>query len=105
MSKDNITVGWREWVGLEKLGLPSIKAKIDTGARTCALHAFEVHPFSEQGVQRVRFSIHPKQRDTETVITCVADVIDQRDVRDSGGHLENRWVIESEITIGLYNLR
>ena len=95
-----LLVGWREWVQLNPLGLTAIKAKIDTGARTSALHAFEVRPFQEQGVQRVEFKIHPRQRNAEKVVTCIADVVDQRVVADSGGHKENRWVIKTPITMG-----
>ena len=95
-----ITVGWREWVGLNELNIPMIKAKVDTGARTSALHAFELEPVLENGVKRIKFKIHPKQKNNEIVSTCIADIIDQREVRDSGGHLESRWVIETNMTIG-----
>jgi hypothetical protein len=101
MKPDQIlTLGWREWVGLPNLGLPRIKAKVDTGARTSALHAFEIETFSEQGKSRARFLIHPKQRDLHTVVTCVADIIDERSVTDSGGHSEKRLIIETLMTIG-----
>lgn len=100
MNNDKLLlVGWREWVQLSTLGLTAIKAKIDTGARTSALHAFEVRPFEECGVQRLEFKIHPQQRNTEKVVTCVADVVDQRVVADSGGHKENRWVIKAPLTM------
>ena len=95
-----LTFGWREWVGLPELGIPMIKAKIDTGARTSALHAFEVRPYSENGRDRVEFLMHPVQKDNDTVVTCVADVLDVRTITDSGGHKEERFVISTELSIG-----
>jgi hypothetical protein len=98
--KNLLTLGWREWVDLPDLGLENIKAKVDTGARTSALHAFEVRQFDVDGRRRVEFRMHPRQKDNETVVVCQADVIDERVVRDSGGHTEKRWVIETPVTIG-----
>ena len=92
-------IGWREWVSLPKLGIPKIKAKIDTGARTSALHAFSLNPFMEENKAKISFDIHPLQHDTHNIITCIADVVDKRLVTDSGGHEEERYVIQTPITI------
>jgi len=98
-----LKLGWREWVGLPDIGISRLKAKVDTGARTSALHAFEVRPFLENGIQRVEFSIHPNQRDNQTALVCTADIVDQRTIMDSGGHREDRWVISTLLTIGAHS--
>ena len=97
--QDKIPLGWREWVALPELGISAIKAKVDTGARTSALHAFRVQPFDSNGKTRVRFSIHPLQKRSDVVIECEADVIDRRRVTDSGGHNELRYVIRTPLRI------
>ena len=93
-------IGWREWVALPDLGLAAIKAKIDTGARTSALHAYQIDPYVDAGRDMICFLIHPIQRDFDFSVECHAPVLDVRQVTDSGGHREERYVIESDIEIG-----
>ncbi len=93
-------VGWREWVALPDLGIARIKAKVDTGARSSALHAFDLRRFQRHGEPWVRFRVHPVQRDAETVVTAEAPLVGERQVRSSSGKLTRRPVIRARLELG-----
>lgn len=90
-------IGWREWLALPDLGISAIKVKIDTGARSSALHAFDIHSFEQDGQTILRFKIHPFQRNSHQTIMAEAPLLDQREVRNSGGHAELRPVISTTV--------
>ncbi len=98
-------LGWREWLALPEIGIPGIKAKIDTGARTSALHAYFVEPYSEGGIEMIRFGVHPVQKREDIALICNAPVLEKRLVADSGGHQEERYVIETLMRLGPYEQR
>ena len=93
-------MGWREWCALPDIGIPAIKAKVDTGAKTSCLHTFSIEPYCEGGMDYVRFKVHPLQKNESLVILCSAAVKDERIVSDSGGHKELRYIIETIVRIG-----
>lgn len=93
-------LGWREWATLPDLGVERIKVKLDTGARTSALHAFDLEEDVVDGIEVVRFEIHPLQRSTANAVPVEAPVVARRKVRSSTGHRQNRPVIRTPIQIG-----
>jgi hypothetical protein len=95
-----LMLGWREWLALPDLAVPSIKAKVDTGARTSTLHTFYVDPFKSGGKPYARFGIHPLRERTDIAIHAQAPLIDCRQVTDSGGHRERRFVILTQVAMG-----
>jgi ribosomal protein S6--L-glutamate ligase len=94
-----IRVGWEEWLSLPELGLPALKAKVDTGAKTSALHAFDIEPFGRTR-PRVRFMVQPIPARPDLVIACSANIVDQREVTSSNGESEMRYVIETNVKMG-----
>jgi ribosomal protein S6--L-glutamate ligase len=99
------TIGWKEWFSLDCLALPAIKGKIDTGAKTSALHAFNIQTFYIEDIEYVNFEIHPLQKNKRLVRKCMARVIDRRMVSDSSGKKERRIVIKSDLKIGEKKIR
>ena len=93
-------LGKEEWCALPELGLPAIKMRVDSGAKTSSLHAFNLHEFEEEGRKYVHFDIHPLQDDRKVIHSCRGRVIDQRNVKNSGGDKERRLVISTPITLG-----
>lgn len=92
-------VGWREWLSLPDMGIERIKAKVDTGARTSALHAFALERFEREGAPMVRFEAHPLQRDTSVVVPVEARLVERRTVRSSSGSETLRPVVRTTVEL------
>ena len=95
-----VVAGWREWVSLPGLDVRAIKVKLDTGARTSALHARRIMPFERDGKVWVKFEVNPVQRGQKIAIQCEAPVVSQRTVRSSSGQAETRYVIKTAVHLG-----
>ena len=100
MEQKKFMIGWREWLALPDLGIRAVKAKIDTGARTSALHTYTLEPFESDGILKVKFGVHPLQRRKDIEIFCIADVVDRRRVTSSDGQSERRYVIRTAVALG-----
>ena len=99
-AKAKPSCGWREWVALPGLGINQIKAKVDTGARTSALHAWHIHEATVDGEARARFCVHPNQRTMAGEVWCEAKIVDRREVRNTGGKAEPRYVVQTDVQMG-----
>ncbi len=93
------TIGWREWVRLPDFGVESIKAKVDTGARTSSLHASDIEEFARDGIEYVRFCVHPEQRSAHPVVSVEVPLLARRQVKNSGGKSEVRPVVETTVEL------
>ena len=93
-------IGWREFASLPQLNVDRIKVKIDTGARSSALHAFNIKERSLDGKQIISFQVHPQQRDSQTTIVTEAELLEYRQIRNSGGKAQLRPVVKTNIQIG-----
>lgn len=97
---DKVIVGSEEWCSLPELKVPAIKIRVDSGAKTSALHADQIVPFEKDGEKWIKFIVHPIQRNTKGAIQCEAKVIDKRIVKSSSGTRESRYVINTDISLG-----
>lgn len=99
MPDEPLLVGWREWVGLPNLGIPSLKAKVDTGARTSALHAHDLEVQDRSGQPWATFQVRSDPDDPRSAVTVELPVIDQREVRPSSGEAEERPVVTTTLVL------
>lgn len=95
----NTLAGWREWVQLPDVGIPWIKAKLDTGAQTSSLHASRITVFDRDGVEWVRFQVRPWQKSVDDEIVIECPVHDRRRVRSSSGHVQDRFVVLMRVVL------
>ncbi len=99
MAIQNSVIGWREWVQLPDLGVHEIKAKVDTGADNSSLHAFNLERFDRDGIEMVRFELHPRQRKRRPSISCEAEVVGEKKVKNPGGRTEVRPIITTTLVV------
>lgn len=100
MLQSKIILGSEEWCSFPELGIPTIKARVDSGAKTSALHAINIAPFKKEGQNWVKFDINPIQNNVKTIIHCEAPLVDKRIVKSSSGFREERHVIQTQLEIG-----
>lgn len=93
-------VGWREWTSIPGWGVEAIKVKVDTGARTSALHAHDLHRVERDGHTWVRFEVLPWQWSARDPVTVETPLVDERTVTSSSGASEERPVVTAPIRLG-----
>jgi hypothetical protein len=103
IKKPKLIAGWREWGQLPDLGVEKIKLKLDTGAKTSALHAFELSTFTHMGEEWLRFDVHPLQDNDLITHTCVSPIVDYRWITSSSGHSQKRFIIQTTLTLGEFS--
>ncbi|WP_224483180.1 30S ribosomal protein S6--L-glutamate ligase [Robertkochia aurantiaca] len=97
---DKIIIGSEEWVALPQLKIPAIKVRVDSGAKTSALHAVNIIPFQRNNETWVSFDVYPIQNNGKKKMSCEAYVIDRRVIKSSTGNRENRYIIRTNVSIG-----
>jgi ribosomal protein S6--L-glutamate ligase len=101
--QDKTLIGSEEWCSFPQLGIPAIKARVDSGAKTSALHAINIKVFDKNGEEWLKFDINPIQNNSKSIIHCEAQLVDQRIVKSSNGTREKRYVIRTEVGLGNHN--
>lgn len=95
-----LTIGSEEWCAFPDMALPAIKARVDSGAKTSSIHAFNIQPFRRDGQAWVSFEVHPIQKNRRIVIRCEKPVIDKRSVKNTSGLAETRYVVSAPMKLG-----
>jgi len=103
IKQPKLIVGWREWAQLPDLNIEQIKVKIDTGAKTSSLHAFDLSTFTNMGQEWLQFDVHPYQDNEAITRTCSCPIVDHRWITSSSGHRQKRFIIQTTLTIGEYS--
>ncbi|WP_417462417.1 ATP-dependent zinc protease [Kordiimonas sp.] len=98
--KSKLIVGWREWAGLPEFSIANIKAKIDTGAKTSALHAYRIKKVMRDGAPWAEFFVHPVQRHRKPEIKCAAPIVGEREIKSSNGVVQKRLVVSTPLVLG-----
>ena len=99
-NKKRVIIGWREWLALPALGIEHIKVKVDTGARTSAIHTDFIEPYDNNGAPYVRFGLSDTIDHEKKTVVCEAPVLDKRVITSSSGEKERRYVISTPIALG-----
>lgn len=92
-----MTIGWAEYVEIAEWGISGLRAKVDTGARSSALH---VENIQEIGSTRVRFDVRLHRRDLDRRVTVEAPILRRGIVRPSSGHSQQRIFVVAPVRIG-----
>lgn len=103
IKKPKLIAGWREWGQLPDLDVEKIKVKLDTGAKTSSLHAFELSTFTHMGEEWLRFDVHPLQDNDLITHTCVSPIVDYRWITSSSGHSQKRFIIQTTLKLGEFS--
>ena len=95
---EKIVIGSEEWCAFSQLGIPAVKARVDSGAKTSVIHAFNIHSFKRSNLPWVSFDVHPLQNNRKVSLRCEAVIHDRRMVKNTSGASEKRYVIPVSYT-------